>query len=69
MKLNTKEKRKLRNRKKLKRVNVNRYRVSINKSFSSHSKNFNIFFFCIFGKRNFIFDLFKFFRILTILNS
>tara|TARA_B100001989_G_C24472049_1_gene429754 strand:- start:588 stop:938 length:351 start_codon:yes stop_codon:yes gene_type:complete len=37
MKLNTKEKRKLRNRKKLKRVNVNRYRVSINKSLKNIS--------------------------------
>ena len=37
MKFNTKEKRKLRNRKKLKRVNVNRYRVSINKSLKNIS--------------------------------
>ena len=37
MNLNTKEKRKLRNRKKLKRVNVNRYRVSINKSLKNIS--------------------------------
>ena len=37
MKLNTKEKRKLRNRKKLKKVNVNRYRVSINKSLKNIS--------------------------------
>ncbi len=37
MKLNTKEKRKLRNRKKLKRVNINRYRVSINKSLKNIS--------------------------------
>ena len=32
MKNNNKEKRKLRNRKKLKKVNNNRYRISINKS-------------------------------------
>ena len=37
MKLNTREKRKLRNRKKLKKVNVNRYRVSINKSLKNIS--------------------------------
>ena len=37
MKNNTKEKRKLRNRKKLKRVNNNRYRVSINKSLNNIS--------------------------------
>ena len=34
---NTKEKRKLRNRKKLKKVNNNRYRVSINKSLNNIS--------------------------------
>ena len=37
MKTNTKEKRKLRNRKKLKKVNNNRYRVSINKSLNNIS--------------------------------
>ena len=37
MKKNTKEKRKLRNRKKLKIVNANRYRVSINKSLNNIS--------------------------------
>ena len=37
MKINTKEKRKLRNRKKLKKVNFNRYRVSINKSLNNIS--------------------------------
>ena len=37
MKNNTKEKRKLRNRKKLKKVNNNRYRVSINKSLNNIS--------------------------------
>ncbi len=37
MKKNTKEKRKLRNRKKLKKVNANRYRVSINKSLNNIS--------------------------------
>tara|TARA_B100000886_G_C20395544_1_gene480209 strand:- start:567 stop:917 length:351 start_codon:yes stop_codon:yes gene_type:complete len=37
MKISTKEKRKLRNRKKLKRVNTNRYRVSINKSLNNIS--------------------------------
>ena len=37
MKKNTKEKRKLRNRKKLKKVNFNRYRVSINKSLNNIS--------------------------------
>ena len=37
MKNNTKEKRKLRNRKKLKRVNNNRYRISINKSLNNIS--------------------------------
>ena len=37
MKTNNKEKRKLRNRKKLKKVNNNRYRVSINKSLNNIS--------------------------------
>ena len=37
MKNNTKEKRKLRNRKKLKKINNNRYRVSINKSLNNIS--------------------------------
>ena len=37
MKKNTKEKRKLRNRKQLKKVNFNRYRVSINKSLNNIS--------------------------------
>ena len=37
MKINSKEKRKLRNRKKLKKVNLNRYRVSINKSLNNIS--------------------------------
>ena len=37
MKNNTKEKRKLRNRKKLKKVKNNRYRVSINKSLNNIS--------------------------------
>ena len=37
MRNNTKEKRKLRNRKKLKKVNNNRYRVSINKSLNNIS--------------------------------
>ncbi len=37
MKVNNKEKRKLRNRKKLKKVNINRYRVSINKSLNNIS--------------------------------
>ena len=37
MKNNTKEKRKLRNRKKLKKVNNNRYRISINKSLNNIS--------------------------------
>ena len=37
MKKSTKEKRKLRNRKKLKKVNANRYRVSINKSLNNIS--------------------------------
>ena len=37
MKINSKEKRKLRNRKKLKKVNNNRYRVSINKSLNNIS--------------------------------
>ena len=37
MKNNTKEKRKLRNRKKLKKVRNNRYRVSINKSLNNIS--------------------------------
>ena len=37
MKNNTKEKRKLRNRKKLKKTNNNRYRVSINKSLNNIS--------------------------------
>ena len=37
MKLNTKEKRKLRNRKKLKKVSTNRYRVSISKSLNNIS--------------------------------
>ena len=37
MKNSTKEKRKLRNRKKLKKVNNNRYRVSINKSLNNIS--------------------------------
>ena len=37
MKNNTKEKRKLRNRKKLKKVSNNRYRVSINKSLNNIS--------------------------------
>ncbi len=37
MKINSKEKRKLRNRIKLKKVNVNRYRVSINKSLTNIS--------------------------------
>ena len=37
MKNNTKEKRKLRNRKKLKKVNNNRYRVSINKTLNNIS--------------------------------
>ena len=37
MKNNSKEKRKLRNRKKLKKVNNNRYRVSINKSLNNIS--------------------------------
>ena len=37
MKNNKKEKRKLRNRKKLKKVNNNRYRVSINKSLNNIS--------------------------------
>ena len=37
MKNNTKEKRKLRNRKKLKKVNSNRYRVSVNKSLNNIS--------------------------------
>ena len=35
MRNNTKEKRKLRNRKKLKKVNSNRYRVSVNKSLNN----------------------------------
>ena len=37
MRISTKEKRKLRNRKKLKSVNINRYRVSINKSLNNIS--------------------------------
>ena len=37
MKANTKEKRKLRNRKKLKKFSINRYRVSINKSLNNIS--------------------------------
>jgi len=37
MKINTKIKRKLRNRKKLKKVNTNRYRVSISKSLNNIS--------------------------------
>ena len=37
MKNNNKEKRKLRNRKKLKKVNNNRYRISINKSLNNIS--------------------------------
>ena len=37
MRKNTKEKRKLRNRKKLKKVNSNRYRVSVNKSLNNIS--------------------------------
>ena len=37
MTINTKIKRKLRNRKKLKKVNTNRYRVSINKSLNNIS--------------------------------
>ena len=37
MKINSKEKRNLRNRIKLKKVNVNRYRVSINKSLTNIS--------------------------------
>ncbi len=37
MRNNTKEKRKLRNRKKLKKVNSNRYRVSVNKSLNNIS--------------------------------
>ena len=37
MKNNTKEKRKLRNRKKLKKVNNNRYRISINKTLNNIS--------------------------------
>ena len=37
MSINTKIKRKLRNRKKLKKVNVNRFRVSINKSLNNIS--------------------------------
>ncbi len=37
MKINTKEKRKLRNRKKLKKVNINKFRVSINKSLNNIS--------------------------------
>ena len=37
MKVNNKEKRKLRNRKKLKKVNIHRYRVSINKSLNNIS--------------------------------
>ncbi len=37
MRDNTKEKRKLRNRKKLKKVNSNRYRVSVNKSLNNIS--------------------------------
>ena len=36
-KLNNKDKRKLRNRKKLKRVNTNRYRISISKSLNNLS--------------------------------
>ena len=37
MKINSKEKRKLRNRKKLKKVNFNRYRVSVSKSLNNIS--------------------------------
>ena len=37
MKINSKEKRKLRNRKKLKKVNINKFRVSINKSLNNIS--------------------------------
>ena len=37
MKINTKEKRKLRNRKKLKKVSANRYRISISKSLNNIS--------------------------------
>ena len=37
MKNSTKEKRKLRNRKKLKRVNLNRYRISVSKSLNNLS--------------------------------
>ena len=37
MKINSKEKRKLRNRKKLKKVNLNRYRVSVSKSLNNIS--------------------------------
>ena len=37
MKKNSKEKRKLRNRKKLKKVNLNRYRVSVSKSLNNIS--------------------------------
>ena len=37
MKINTKEKRKLRNRKKLKKVSTNRYRISVSKSLNNIS--------------------------------
>ena len=37
MRINSKEKRKLRNRKKLKKVNLNRYRVSVSKSLNNIS--------------------------------
>ena len=37
MKINSKERRKLRNRKKLKKVNFNRYRVSVSKSLNNIS--------------------------------
>ena len=37
MKINSKEKRKLRNRKKLKKVNLNRYRISVSKSLNNIS--------------------------------
>ena len=37
MKINSKEKRKLRNRKKLKKVSLNRYRVSVSKSLNNIS--------------------------------
>ena len=37
MKLNTKEKRKLRNRKKLKKVSINRFRISVSKSLNNLS--------------------------------